>query len=263
MEVRRPLPPSVAPCSPKRPRRRWRAPRRSPRAGRAWSTAAPGPATSPTTPIRRSSGSPPAPPPRASGCSSSAAPAAAATTPRMRLYLADTTPPGAHTTLVTVAGPNDLLDLPLPPLGERLPGRPVADPLLLVCTHGRRDRCCALDGRALVEGPHRRGRAGRLGVQPPVRPPVRPDGAGPAHRLPLRPPRRRHRRARAEGRRDGRGRNRAAAAAGRPSPPPGRWPTSPCAKPSTSAAPMRSRSPERPCTAAAGTRRGAWRCGSG
>jgi hypothetical protein len=70
---------------------------------------------------------------------------------RIRLYLADTTPPGAHTTLVTVAGPNDLLDLPLPPLGERLPGRPVADPLLLVCTHGRRDRCCALDGRALVK----------------------------------------------------------------------------------------------------------------
>ena len=70
---------------------------------------------------------------------------------RMRLYLADTTPPGAHTTLVTVAGPADLLDLPLPPLGERLPGRPVDDPLLLVCTHGRRDRCCALDGRALVK----------------------------------------------------------------------------------------------------------------
>jgi hypothetical protein len=70
---------------------------------------------------------------------------------RIRLYLADTTPPGAHTTVVTVAGPDDLLDLPLPPLGERLPGRPVADPLLLVCTHGRRDRCCALDGRALVK----------------------------------------------------------------------------------------------------------------
>jgi sucrase/ferredoxin-like protein len=70
---------------------------------------------------------------------------------RMRLYLAETTPPGAHTTVVTVAGPDDLLDLPLPPPGERLPGRPVAEPLLLVCTHGRRDRCCALDGRALVK----------------------------------------------------------------------------------------------------------------
>jgi len=70
---------------------------------------------------------------------------------RMRLYLTDTTPPSAHTTLVTVAGPADLLDLPLPPLGERLPGQLVDDPLLLVCTHGRRDRCCALDGRALVK----------------------------------------------------------------------------------------------------------------
>jgi len=70
---------------------------------------------------------------------------------RVRLYLADTTPPGAHTTMVTVAGPNELLDLPLPPPGEQLPGRPVPDPLLLVCTHGRRDRCCALDGRALVK----------------------------------------------------------------------------------------------------------------
>jgi hypothetical protein len=69
---------------------------------------------------------------------------------RMRLYLADTTPPGAHTTMVTVAGPAELLDLPLPPPGARLPGRPVPGPLLLVCTHGRRDRCCALDGRALV-----------------------------------------------------------------------------------------------------------------
>ena len=70
---------------------------------------------------------------------------------RIRLNLADTTPPGAHTTLVTVAGPDDLLDLPLPPPGAQLPGHPVADPLLLVCTHGRRDRCCALDGRALVK----------------------------------------------------------------------------------------------------------------
>src|SRR3954467_14556578 len=70
---------------------------------------------------------------------------------RIRLYLADTTPPGARTTVVTVAGPDDLLDLPLPPPGERLPGRQVADPLLLVCTHRRRDRCCALEGRALVK----------------------------------------------------------------------------------------------------------------
>src|SRR5690349_2716670 len=39
---------------------------------------------------------------------------------RVRLYLADTAPPGAHTTMVTVAGPSELLDLPLPPPGARL-----------------------------------------------------------------------------------------------------------------------------------------------
>ncbi len=68
----------------------------------------------------------------------------------VRLYLADTTPPGAHTTMVTVAGPSELDAMPLPPAGAPLPGVRVHDPLLLVCTHGRRDRCCALDGRALV-----------------------------------------------------------------------------------------------------------------
>jgi hypothetical protein len=40
--------------------------------------------------------------------------------------------------------------VPLPGPGQPLPGEPVTEPLLLVCTHGRRDRCCALDGRALV-----------------------------------------------------------------------------------------------------------------
>ena len=31
-----------------------------------------------------------------------------------------------------------------------MPGETVTDPMLLVCTHGRRDRCCAVDGRALA-----------------------------------------------------------------------------------------------------------------
>lgn len=68
----------------------------------------------------------------------------------MRLFLTDTAPPGAHTTLLTVDGHSSLASLPLPGPDEPLPGRVVADPLLLVCTHGRRDRCCALDGRALA-----------------------------------------------------------------------------------------------------------------
>jgi hypothetical protein len=70
---------------------------------------------------------------------------------RTRVYLADTTPRAAHTTVLTVEGPAELASLPLPGAGEPLPGQVVADPLLLVCTHGRRDRCCALDGRALTK----------------------------------------------------------------------------------------------------------------
>lgn len=67
-----------------------------------------------------------------------------------RVYLADTTPGAAHITKLTVEGPRELSAVPLPRPGEPLPGTAVADPLLLVCTHGRRDRCCALDGRALA-----------------------------------------------------------------------------------------------------------------
>lgn len=66
----------------------------------------------------------------------------------IRLYLADTTPGAARTTTLTVDGPSELADLPLD--DGPLPGTLVTDPLLLICTHGRRDRCCALDGRALA-----------------------------------------------------------------------------------------------------------------
>lgn len=67
-----------------------------------------------------------------------------------RLYLADTTPGTSCITQMAVEGPHDLTSVPLPRAGEALSGTEVVDPLLLVCTHGRRDRCCALDGRALV-----------------------------------------------------------------------------------------------------------------
>src|SRR5205823_14758202 len=40
----------------------------------------------------------------------------------------------------------DLLDLDL-----TSPGEPVAHPLLLVCAHGKHDRCCARLGRPLYE----------------------------------------------------------------------------------------------------------------
>jgi Sucrase/ferredoxin-like len=66
------------------------------------------------------------------------------------VFLADTAPGAAQVTLFTVDGPSDLADVALPGPDEPLPGKRLHDPLLLVCTHGRRDRCCALDGRALV-----------------------------------------------------------------------------------------------------------------
>jgi Sucrase/ferredoxin-like len=65
-----------------------------------------------------------------------------------RVLLADT---GSGTaTTRTVTGPDELAELSLPGPSQPLPGTPLTEPLLLVCTHGRRDRCCALDGRALV-----------------------------------------------------------------------------------------------------------------
>lgn len=65
------------------------------------------------------------------------------------VFLADTDP--AHPRLARLSlRPADLAGLTLPRGDEPLPGTPVAEPLLLVCTHGRQDRCCALDGRALV-----------------------------------------------------------------------------------------------------------------
>jgi hypothetical protein len=69
---------------------------------------------------------------------------------RLRVYLAETTPGASRTTTFTVGGPEELADLALPAPDAPLPGAQVSDPLLLVCTHGRRDRCCAVDGRALA-----------------------------------------------------------------------------------------------------------------
>jgi hypothetical protein len=66
----------------------------------------------------------------------------------VRLLLADTTTATAST--LTLAAPARLAEVPLPVVGSRLPGAAVTDAPLLVCTHGRRDRCCALDGRALA-----------------------------------------------------------------------------------------------------------------
>jgi sucrase/ferredoxin-like protein len=66
----------------------------------------------------------------------------------VRLLLADTTT--AEATTLVLDGPGELSAVSLPRAGAALPGRPVADAPIMVCTHGRRDRCCALDGRALA-----------------------------------------------------------------------------------------------------------------
>lgn len=62
----------------------------------------------------------------------------------VRLLFADTRT--TQLTTLTVAGPEELAGIPL----DGLPGEPLLDPVLLVCTNGRRDRCCALEGRALA-----------------------------------------------------------------------------------------------------------------
>lgn len=67
-----------------------------------------------------------------------------------RVFLTDTAPSSPRTTALRLDDPAVLADLALPGPGEPLPGETVAEPMLLVCTHGRRDRCCAVDGRALA-----------------------------------------------------------------------------------------------------------------
>jgi hypothetical protein len=65
-----------------------------------------------------------------------------------RLLLADTTT--AQATTLMIDGPGALAGVALPAAGEPLPGRQMTEAPLLVCTHGRRDRCCAIDGRRLA-----------------------------------------------------------------------------------------------------------------
>ena len=59
--------------------------------------------------------------------------------------------PGAEQVLARhVSDDAELLDLE-PPYGPATPGwAPVGSPLLLVCTHGRHDRCCATRGRPVA-----------------------------------------------------------------------------------------------------------------
>ena len=66
--------------------------------------------------------------------------------PGIKVVLARTTEAGSELRELAVARFPDLLSLDL----AAWPGRPLEHPLLLVCTHGIRDRCCARYGQATL-----------------------------------------------------------------------------------------------------------------
>jgi hypothetical protein len=73
-------------------------------------------------------------------------------TPRT-VYLAHTAPGRTWLERASVTDPKELLDLDFSRAGTGEPGllgTPVSDPLLLVCTNGRRDVCCAVRGRPIA-----------------------------------------------------------------------------------------------------------------
>lgn len=72
---------------------------------------------------------------------------------RRTVYLASTRPGACWLERTELAAPHELLELDFAALGAGVStgfGEPVAEPLLLVCTNGRRDVCCALFGRPIV-----------------------------------------------------------------------------------------------------------------
>lgn len=69
---------------------------------------------------------------------------------RPRFYLCDTRPGSRSTRSGRVDGPADLLGMDLAP-GADVPGtREVTAPVTLVCTHAKRDQCCAVRGRPVA-----------------------------------------------------------------------------------------------------------------
>ena len=65
------------------------------------------------------------------------------------VLLADTGPGAVRVGRLVVEGPSELASIPL---DDAHAGEPVTRPLMLVCTHGTRDLCCAVDGLALARG---------------------------------------------------------------------------------------------------------------
>ena len=72
----------------------------------------------------------------------------------IQVLLADTTVGSCRLHGFEVSHPAELLDLDLAALdaknGSALPGVPLQEPAVLLCTHGARDPCCAFSGRALA-----------------------------------------------------------------------------------------------------------------
>ncbi|WP_419998458.1 sucrase ferredoxin [Streptomyces boninensis] len=71
-----------------------------------------------------------------------------------RIFAAHTAPGAAWVRTTQLSDPAHLLDLDFTALGAghqaSFPGTPATGPLALVCTNGKRDRCCALLGRPLA-----------------------------------------------------------------------------------------------------------------
>ncbi len=77
---------------------------------------------------------------------------------RRMLYLASSRPGEESLHALEFDHHDDLLDYDFAAamLDGGLPGVPVEHPVLIVCTHGKRDRCCAKYGRPLYDGLRRR-----------------------------------------------------------------------------------------------------------
>lgn len=74
--------------------------------------------------------------------------------PLRQVLLAHTDPRSGWLRRGTTQDPSELLDLDFERIAEgehRGWGQPDTDPLLLICTNGRRDRCCALLGRPVLD----------------------------------------------------------------------------------------------------------------